>query len=1553
MAEATKSKTGLRLLHVFDQYSCGGFENHLDTLIKHLHAGGHRVVCAGGPDFSRSPASGLVAATAGVDVSSRTAGALKEAVSTLTTLIESHSVDVVHAHPYFSIVPAALASAATGRPMILTLHGKPDADALVEYLGLFDFQLIGAFALPYCSSLTVVSEAGLAAAAAAFGLARERLSLIPNPVDVEEFRPLTPPPRKRALLVSRLDRDKRVSCRAALELFQALRQLEPDWEFAVAGGGEVERELHDYAATLGLPDIDWVGRTVGVNTLMMESGLIIGLGRVVLEGLASGRLTVLAGNCGLAGLVRTDNFDSFRLSNFTAEEADPVPASDLARTIIESLEEQSRITGPLRELVAKRFGARNIGAAYERHYQVAFRSEPQPAGRARALEMIGWLEQHASSNLRELNWLTQAPGPPQWLFGSTFHGAALRRLRIDTLSEESLHYIALQKVKDAEVQALTGKINTLVQERNTAQAGMEGLAVQVDELQRSLKRQEAAALAGQARSDEESARMRQLIAQLESERESQIRELASIRQELAATAALHQQESEAVGRLAQELDSRTAELERLRTAQEETSAALDQATAESGALRRQIAALREEVAGLKSRAARLKSEAQSVRAESARAWAQNQISLERLRTLEQEAQDQRTSWANEIASLKRQNAEVKEQASLLLAESRAKLEVAEKELLALRRQKDELTKLASVQRSALCSLQTGVSAFRSQFEDRLAEYRGQRAWKAMLSIRLAYSLLLRGGWKGRTEFLSWLLRLPSRRRSVDEQELSFPNIRDFVSSSALLSLSEQAPSADSPALGPDRAGKYDLVILPIFDYEFRFQRPQQLAAEYAKAGHRVFWISPTRVLPAESQASFEAIPLRHNLWEVRLRRSPFSLYSDDFTPELASQVMTGLEELWKEHAIAESAVLLQFPAWRRAGLALRERFHSILAYDCMDDWQNWPTDPKPSPFSTSEERLLVAECDVLIVTATQFVERYKNNIPPPLLIPNGADFEFFSAEAKRPRELGRLPRPVVGYYGAISQWFDVELMTETARRRPQYSFVLIGQVHDRDVSKLRELPNVHLLGEKHYTELPAYLSGFDVCLIPFMVNDLTDAVDPVKIYEYFSQGKPVVATRLPELLKRGDLLYFGGEPDEFVSMVDHALQERDEDLKHRRIDYARRNQWRNRYEALDEAMAGKFPLVSIVVVTYNSAEYLAPFVESIYRNTTYPQIEVIIWDNASTDNSRDVLNYLAEKYPSLKLRFSDINFGFAGGNNRAVSEATGEYIVVINPDTLVTPGWVDRLLRPLRGNPKVGASAPVTNFSGNETRIDTGYRNRTEMERFASQLARENFGGTMNLDCAPLLCVFLRRSLWEELGGLDERYEVGMFEDDDFCLRIRNAGYEIVTAEDCFIHHFGNGSFGKLPSRQSEALFSENRKRFEEKWGVTWKPHASRPGVRPLSGAERIPVALFLEGQAAHPAGAEVPIPQILKLYPEFAHAGQRVNEQPDGASALVIECSNATPATMILWGGTPLTTTFGSDKLMSGVLPEGFSKRPGEVEVRLANDFGVSNPVVFTVLPK
>jgi GT2 family glycosyltransferase len=398
-----------------------------------------------------------------------------------------------------------------------------------------------------------------------------------------------------------------------------------------------------------------------------------------------------------------------------------------------------------------------------------------------------------------------------------------------------------------------------------------------------------------------------------------------------------------------------------------------------------------------------------------------------------------------------------------------------------------------------------------------------------------------------------------------------------------------------------------------------------------------------------------------------------------------------------------------------------------------------------------------------------------------------------------------------------------------------------------DVSALKSLPNTRLLGEKHYQELPAFLSQFDVCTLPFRMNRLTKAVDPVKVYEYLSQGKPVVSVPLPELAPLSELLYFAANAAEFASQIDRALSEQNEALSPKRIEFASQNTWSARFEVLDREIRRHFPLVSILVVTYNTSEYLEPFLDSILRNTTYPCWEVVVVDNHSTDASPAILHRYASMDSRIRVKISERNLGFAGGNNHAASMAGGEYLVLLNPDTIVTSGWLEKLIHRLEQDPTTGMSAPVTNFSGNETKINTYYGSVKEMERFAAERARSKRGESVEVPAIPLLCGAIRKSLWEQLGGLDETFEIGTFEDDDLSARLREAGYRLVTAEDCFIHHFGNGSFGKLNSVESVRIFERNRKRFEAKWKTTWQPHKTRPGVRPISEEPRIPLAEFLE----------------------------------------------------------------------------------------------------------
>lgn len=728
-----------------------------------------------------------------------------------------------------------------------------------------------------------------------------------------------------------------------------------------------------------------------------------------------------------------------------------------------------------------------------------------------------------------------------------------------------------------------------------------------------------------------------------------------------------------------------------------------------------------------------------------------------------------------------------------------------------------------------------LTAFQAELERNLRVYRSQRAWKAMLFLRKAYALLVKPGWRAKLEFVRWLL---SRKRPgwLDEYELHMPDVLSYapqrVHGSFLDPAFGSAPATCSTA--PHRS--YDVIVLPVFEFDFRFQRPQQVACEFARQGHRVFWISPTRVLAPEAGQPYEAVPLSASLWEIHPRVSPADVYDDVIEDVAVSAFSACLRQLMKDWGVAENCVVVQLPFWRRVALALREGAGSTILYDCMDNWQAMPA---LSEFNRSEENELVRECDVFTVTGRTLQERhFVASGRQGIVVRNAADFRFFSSVQPH-GILEGIERPIVGYFGAIADWFDFDLLAEVARSRPHYSFVLIGAsgteggVWVSGVSKLRGLPNVHLLGHKSYRAIPSYLAEFDACIIPFAVNPLTRATDPVKLYEYFSQGKPVVATPLDEPECGDGLLYTATGAADFAAKLDRALGEHDRELRRRRIEFASSHTWSDRYKAIDGAVRQAFPLVSVAVVTYNSAEFVAPCLDSIERSTAYPNYEVVIVDNGSQDETLSLIEPYAAGDRRIRLIRNGENAGFAGANNLALARAKGEYFLLLNPDTMVTPGWIGGLLRHCLRDPSVGLVVPVTNSAGNEVKINVPYSNSEEMEQFARELARRNGGTTRDIEVAPLFCALIPRPVWENVGGLDERFEVGMFEDDDLSLRVAAAGYRVVAAEDCFVHHFGQGAFSKLARSHYERVFARNRERFEKKWGIAWTPHRYRQGVGP------------------------------------------------------------------------------------------------------------------------
>jgi GT2 family glycosyltransferase len=273
--------------------------------------------------------------------------------------------------------------------------------------------------------------------------------------------------------------------------------------------------------------------------------------------------------------------------------------------------------------------------------------------------------------------------------------------------------------------------------------------------------------------------------------------------------------------------------------------------------------------------------------------------------------------------------------------------------------------------------------------------------------------------------------------------------------------------------------------------------------------------------------------------------------------------------------------------------------------------------------------------------------------------------------------------------------------------------------------------------------------------------------------------------------------------------------------------FAAKNTWRHRVDDLEHVIAAlPEPLISVIVVTYNNLELTRACLDSIERFSDYGNLEIIVVDNASSDGSPQFLQQWAAEGVNRRLVLNPDNRGFSAANNQGLKLAQGEYLVLLNNDTEVTPGWLQGLVKHLRADSSLGMVGPVTNNIGNEARIKLRYADSAEMREKSRSYTLRHMGETFPIRTLAFFCVMLRRSVYEKVGSLDEAFGLGFFEDDDYCRRVEQAGWRLACAEDVFIHHHLSASFNKM-GKGREALMEKNRKIYEAKWGP-WVPHQGR-----------------------------------------------------------------------------------------------------------------------------
>jgi glycosyltransferase involved in cell wall biosynthesis len=321
-----------------------------------------------------------------------------------------------------------------------------------------------------------------------------------------------------------------------------------------------------------------------------------------------------------------------------------------------------------------------------------------------------------------------------------------------------------------------------------------------------------------------------------------------------------------------------------------------------------------------------------------------------------------------------------------------------------------------------------------------------------------------------------------------------------------------------------------------------FQRPHQLAIALAEMGYLALYCvyidSPDKV------ETFSEI--RPNL--VLCRVPP--------------QVFRGVDE------IVTVSFTHNYPWSRRAGA-------QRIIYELIDKFEIWSD--FPGPLMRSYHRQLLERATVVAGTANDLMAQLKPRRPDAILCPNAVDYAHFAPDPAQSddipsdlRDIVARGKPIIGYYGALAEWFDYGVWARTARALPEYEFVLVGPEYN---VKLADTPiagveNIHWLGARPYAALPAYLRQFAVATIPFVVNDAINAVSPLKLFEYMAGGKPIVTSDLVECRKYPVTL-IARAPDEWVARLREAVALAHDHAYLERLDAtARENTWQARARQL-------------------------------------------------------------------------------------------------------------------------------------------------------------------------------------------------------------------------------------------------------------------------------------------------------------------------------------------------------------------------------------------------
>lgn len=371
----------------------------------------------------------------------------------------------------------------------------------------------------------------------------------------------------------------------------------------------------------------------------------------------------------------------------------------------------------------------------------------------------------------------------------------------------------------------------------------------------------------------------------------------------------------------------------------------------------------------------------------------------------------------------------------------------------------------------------------------------------------------------------------------------------------------------SPSIGmmeshpePERTEAFErgIIVFSHLRWNFVWQRPQQFLSRFA-AMHPILFVEEPIFDLAEGEAP------RPEIHQAQENVTTLALH----VPPVASQHQL---ETWRREAVRNAIAQQPQPQlfndpilWYYSPMDFSWTINHFnghtVVYDCMDELSLFHGAPKEL---VEEEGKLLRRADIVFVGGKNLADKKREQHNNVHFFGCGVEYQHFSQAQQQgdvPADIKDLPRPIIGWFGVIDERMNYELLAKMARLRPEWSFVLVGPVVKVDPASLPQAANIHWVGQREYRELPLYCRGYDVCMMPFALNESTRYINPTKALEYLATGRPVISTPVQDVVAQyQETIAIAGTAEEFIAEIESALANKSERID-RGIERAKACSW--------------------------------------------------------------------------------------------------------------------------------------------------------------------------------------------------------------------------------------------------------------------------------------------------------------------------------------------------------------------------------------------------------